>query len=72
MPSWETIAYIILLLALLPGCLFALCVPSMWKHWRRTRFLIRQIPEQEKRWHPKVESSPQKAQATPVVRPYPY
>lgn len=76
MSTWETVEAIIWLsigCAVVLACIFLPCAPSAIKKWRRTRFLISQIPEQEKRWHPMSDTNDKSEKDKPSgVRKYPY
>lgn len=65
--SYLAAAVFIVLLAVSPS------VYRCWAEWRRTRFLISQIPEQEKRWHPMTKNADEQDQVQEIPRRrYPY
>ncbi|KPZ29082.1 hypothetical protein ALQ62_200029 [Pseudomonas coronafaciens pv. zizaniae] len=65
--SYLAAAVFVVLLAVSPS------VYRCWAEWRRKRFLISQIPEQEKRWHPMTKNADEKDQARANTRRrYPY
>ncbi|RMM39226.1 hypothetical protein ALQ79_200683 [Pseudomonas amygdali pv. lachrymans] len=73
MSKWEAVLWILIVSAAVLTCIFLPCAPAAIKRWRRTRFLISQIPEQEKRWHPTSGANDEGPKDKPKgPRKYPY